>query len=159
MKEILAVILLGFTVPVSGQLAAGSAGNTTPNYSASNVSGLPASVNQATLTNLVSGPVIVDCRFSQNQGLMFSFNNFANEAAPAAVRLTFARSLDQVTFDTTNKITWDITSAGTNTARAFTNLDVSGLGFLQLTSISNSIASGSYITNLVLQLSNKRSAP
>jgi hypothetical protein len=122
------------------------------------VPGLPASIGQSTVTNFVSGPII-DCRFSSNQGLLFSFSNFANEAVPAPVRLTFARSLDQATFETTNKIVWDITSAGTNLVRMFTNLNVAGIGFIQLQSISNSIASGTAITNLALQYSAKRSAP
>lgn len=103
-----------------------------------------------------SSNAIIDCTRSQVISIQVSVKS--DGANTANTGYEFARSLDRSNWDTTQKITLFVPNNGTTASTCCTNINVGGVGYLKLISITNAAASA-VNTNILIQYSIKKQAP
>jgi hypothetical protein len=96
-------------------------------------------VNNATTSANVGRAIKIDKQ--DNVGLLFKFQGTA--AGTDAITITFARSVDGTTWETTPRFTWATALNGTTAVVTYTNLNsslIGAAGYLKVISIQNASA-------------------
>lgn len=100
--------------------------------------------------------IVIDCRKQNNVALQVSM--YGDRAGTGAVKLYYLHSADGVTYETSLQSINLSALAGNTQVVTVTNLPSYGLGFIQLSYLTNADGSAN-ISNVVMKYSIKISAP